>query len=542
MSISRKFVLLCGTAITAFAAICLTIVYAQSRRLIISEEKQRSLAIIRTLDAMVTNTTTTVDLQADINELQQRDNQLVRLDLYKLSGATATAVVSTVAADVGKKADSEDVQAAKSDSSVVRVSGNIIDVTAPIHGSDGVPNYVVGVQFSMASALQQLAQLLWAVLGTGVVLLLLTVAAVWWVTTRTILRPLRVVIGISERIADGILDESVPIHSDGKDEVSRLGRAFSKMQQNLRSVIGQVMSTADQVAASAEELSASANETCKASEHIAGVIQQIAAGSETQLSRIEIGQQVIDELSDALEKIAAGAAQVTANAQQASDLATSGRNSVAQSIQQMHAIHGKITDLTQTMEELNQKSVHVGSIVETITTIAEQTNLLALNAAIEAARAGAEGKGFSVVAAEVRALAEQSAKSAQSIQAYVQDIQNHIASAVEATRAGAAEVSTGIATAETSGTAFTDIHRAVEEVAEQIRGVNDAAQRLTQSTRLSDAIRDIHNVANTNATGTQDAGAATEQQLATMEEIAASATALTSLANELVEAVRSFQI
>ncbi|MFC4767641.1 methyl-accepting chemotaxis protein [Effusibacillus consociatus] len=357
----------------------------------------------------------------------------------------------------------------------------------------------------------------------------------------SITRPLRALVDASEKISAGDLTEQVEVKSN--DELGQLGMSFNEMAKSLRALIFEVRKTSEQLAASSEELTASSEQTSKATEQIAVTIQEVAGGSEKQARSVEESSKAVNELSIGVQQIAANAQNVSSTAMQASNKALEGNKAIQTAVEQINSISGTVNGLSQMVKGLGERSKEIGQIVEVITGIAEQTNLLALNAAIEAARAGEQGRGFAVVADEVRKLAEQSGQSAQQIAQLITAIQNETNKAVESMESGTKEVSAGIEVISAAGRSFDQILSAVNQVTTQIQEVSAASQQMSAGTeQMVNTISVIAEEAETTSAGMQNVSAASEEQLATMEEISASAAALATMAEELQTLVRKFKI
>ena len=195
------------------------------------------------------------------------------------------------------------------------------------------------------------------------------------------------------------------------------------------------------------------------------------------------------------------------------------------------------------VNELANKSEHIGSIVESITQIARQTNLLALNAAIEAARAGEQGRGFAVVAEEVRKLAEQSEDAAKQIATLIRDVQVDTESAVAAMSDGSKQVQVGSAVVNSAGKVFREIETLIAAATGKIHTVSDEARQMAaRGGQIVDSVREIEEISKENAMHTQSVSAATQQQTAAMQEVASSSQGLENMVQELNAVVKRFKI
>jgi methyl-accepting chemotaxis protein len=345
-----------------------------------------------------------------------------------------------------------------------------------------------------------------------------------------------------EKIASGdlALDE---IKVKNKDEIGDLAKSFNHMVNNLRELIHQVSSNAEQVAAASEQLSASAEQTSKATELIASTMQDVATGTENQVHSAERTSQTVNEMSIGIQQISSNSQNVSATAIQALDKAGEGNESIQIAVKQMNSINETVTNLSQVISGLGERSKEIEQIIEVITGIASQTNLLALNAAIEAARAGEHGRGFAVVADEVRKLAEQSSDSAQRISQLISAIQTETNKAVQSMEYATKEVLEGIGVVETAGNSFEQIRQSVSEVAGQIQEVSSAVQQMSAGTeQMVHSVKLIREITESTASGTQEVSASTEEQMASMEEISSSSASLSKMAEELQTLISKFKV
>ncbi|WP_240675800.1 methyl-accepting chemotaxis protein [Ammoniphilus sp. CFH 90114] len=354
--------------------------------------------------------------------------------------------------------------------------------------------------------------------------------------------PIRSVVEQVRRVSNGDLTVE-PLVSQTRDELGSLVQDFNQMTLNLKNLIQLVHGNAVQVAAASEELSASADQTNQATEHIAYTMQEVATGAESQVHSVQQSVSVIRQMADQAEQISTSTQIVQDATTYASGKAEEGSSSVVVAIHQIHSISDTVSGLAREVKGLGDRSVEISEIVKVITDIASQTNLLALNAAIEAARAGEHGRGFAVVADEVRKLAEQSAQSAQQITELIYVIQTDTKSAVDSMNQATKEVEQGIQIVSETGESFNQIQSAVENVVKHVSEVIVAAKQLNEgSSRVVESIQAISNIAEETALGTQTVSASTEEQLASMEEISSSSTFLSKMAEELQATVGRFKV
>jgi methyl-accepting chemotaxis protein len=298
------------------------------------------------------------------------------------------------------------------------------------------------------------------------------------------------------KVASG--DLKVSLDEAGTDEVGELSRDFGMMVESLRALIGKVSSTANQVATAATQLMGSA--------------QQIATGAEAVASQAATVATAGEEMSATSGDIAQNCQMAAEVSQQASGKASSGAEVVDSTVQVMSRIASRVEETSRSVGNLGSRSDQIGEIVGTIQDIADQTNLLALNAAIEAARAGEQGRGFAVVADEVRALAHRTTTATREIGEMIKAIQVETRSAVVAMDQGVSEVKQGTAEAAKSGQALQEILEQINLVSMQINQVATAAEEQTATTsEISGNIHQITDIVQATAKGAYEtAGAAQE--------------------------------
>lgn len=360
---------------------------------------------------------------------------------------------------------------------------------------------------------------------------------------RSISKPITIMNARLKEIAEGEGDLTQTIDLDSRDELGEMAYSFNNMIGKLRELIIQVGYSAEQVAAASEQLTASSEETTRATEQIASTVQEVAIGTAKQAESVKGTSITVNEMSTSLSQFGTSSEVVKTTALHASGKAVEGNKAVATIVAQMNEINETVQELSVMVKTLGARSNQIGKIVAAITGIAEQTNLLALNAAIEAARAGEHGRGFAVVADEVRKLAEQSAGSAQEISQLISTIQSDTNETVKAMEDTTNKVTEGINFVHDAGKLFEQIKQAVLEVSSQIQeAVSDVQKMAVGAEQMAQSVELIAETADLAAIGTQNMSAATEEQLASMEEITASSSSLSKMAEELNEIVRKFKV
>lgn len=327
------------------------------------------------------------------------------------------------------------------------------------------------------------------------------------------------------------------------DEIGAMTRALQQLQDNVDEMIKQVADDAQQVAQSAAHLTENSSQSATVSGQIADSIVNVAGSCSEQFTEVENAGIQTEELAkhmSAFAETVKHAAEVVGDTKAHAD---DGEKSVSTAVQQMKLIEQTVSESGKVIADLGHESDKIGAIVDAISQIAEQTNLLALNAAIEAARAGEHGRGFAVVADEVRKLAEQSSQSAGEIAALITSIQNKSKQAVSVMEEGVRQVQSGTAAVDGAGATFHNIAGMVDKVAHDSREMENAIRRLSENTNLiSEAIEKISKMSRNVSGEAETVSAATEEQTATMHEIAAASRKLTEMANSMEEAVAKFKI
>ncbi len=453
------------------------------------------------------------------------------------------------------------------------------------------------------------------------------------VISRGITRPLNAVTSMSKQMADRDLQvlveqlsamaqgdltarmsiQAVTLPVTSRDEIGQLsaafntivarlqeaGVAFGEMTTRLSAAVSEVADSATNVSTASTQLADAAGQAGQATSQIAATVQQVARGASQQtesitktaasmeqmkraIDGVSLGAQeqgravsrsaeITSDLSTTIRQVAENADAVSRNSAGAATAARDGARKVEDTVQGMESIRAKVGVSAQKVQEMSERSDQIGVIVETIDDIASQTNLLALNAAIEAARAGEHGKGFAVVADEVRKLAERSSTATKEIGGLIRGIQKTVSEAMRAMEEGGREVEVGSARAHEAGQALAAILEAAEAVNKQAEATREVARRMETmsgevvsatdavsavveenvaateemsagSTGVILAIENIASVSEENSAAVEEVSASAEEMSAQVEEVTASAQSLADMAQNLRRVVAQFKL
>jgi methyl-accepting chemotaxis protein len=338
---------------------------------------------------------------------------------------------------------------------------------------------MLSLSLPMSEAVALSNRSMWQTGGLMVGMVVLIMVVTYFLLRNIVLKPLAKMSDISRDIAKGEGDLTKRVPAEGNDEIAHMGGYFNEFIEKLQQMIKKVAHVTDKVASASVELSATAEE--------------ISKGTDTLTSRASQTAAAVEEMNATVGQVAQNSGKAASLAQDTVKTAQDGGTVVSSTISGMQQLSEAVSNSATIISDLGKSSDQIGEIVRTIEDIADQTNLLALNAAIEAARAGEQGRGFAVVADEVRKLAERTTKATKEIGDMIRQIQHDTRGAVDSMQQGTQKVTAGVDLVNKTGEALSQIVRMVSESADMIRQIAVASEE--QSVATQQIASDIENVA-----------------------------------------------
>ncbi len=359
--------------------------------------------------------------------------------------------------------------------------------------------------------------------------------------TKSITGPVSKLVEIAIAGKDGDLTKDIMIDQD--DEIGVLASSFQQMINNLRNMIQQIQRVSENLASSSEEMSASSEEMSASANEIGRAIEEVASGSQEQSAQVDETRTNVNGLSEEIDQISNMSAKMDQESEQVVDNINKGNQAVQESIEQVKKVRNRSDNVTESINELGELSSKIGDIIEIINGIAAQTNLLALNAAIEAARAGEAGRGFSVVADEIRELAEESSQSTEEIGRLITEIQNGVNDAIKEMDSTNSAVGNSVESIQVTEQSFEEIRKvaiSLEDLIENIAVKTD--EMALSSNNVNKAIEEVAAISDQASANAQQVAASSEEQAASTQEVVGAAQELAEMAEELAATVDRFKI
>ena len=431
--------------------------------------------------------------------------------------------------------------------------GGFVFYSWPLPNSDQLENkgvyaetdpywgWVIGASTYLADfnkPAESILKLTMIVIGVAIIIGVLVI----WQYASSMAKPINRVVQAMERFAEGDLtQESMSIRS--KDEIGKLANAMNQMQSKLKDMIHNIAQASDLITTSSKALSQSANEVNMGAEQVAITMNELASGAEGQAHHSNELTSLMERFTADLRETNQYGEHIHQSSFEVLGLTNEGSQLMTSSNSQMKKIDSIVQNAVEKVKNLDAQAQEISKLVVVIKDIANQTNLLALNAAIEAARAGEHGKGFAVVADEVRKLAEQVGYSVNDITTIVTNIQQDFDVVTSSLEDGYQEVKDGTTQIKATSETFTTISDSINDVVESVQLISKNLSKVTDDgQKMNSAIQEIAAVAEESAAGVEQTTATTEQTSSSMEVMAGKSAQLSTLAIELKTLVAQFKL
>lgn len=395
----------------------------------------------------------------------------------------------------------------------------------------------------VAGYMGQINNLQYALFGVIIISILLA-SLIIYVTSRRITKPILVAAHQAELLANGDLSVNISEESTKRtDELGKLSHSFATMTRNLRAIVTQLSNTTEQVASSSEELYASGEQVGKAAEEVGSTIMDIASGAEKQSFRIDSTLSNLNNLIHQINEVNTSTDKMEATTVLMLEDIARGNSSVTESVDRINNLKADTEEASRVISDLGNASNQIGQIIDLISGISSQTNLLALNASIEAARAGEAGRGFSVVADEIRKLAEESANASRGIAELIVQIRNGVDTAINKMDHSATSLHSSVEVIEENGSIFYSIKEQAQQLKGIVAHVTSSVKMMTESSLgFEQTMQEFHDTSHEFAANSEEVSAASEQQIALTNEIVHSSKALAEMSEELADLIKKFKL
>jgi methyl-accepting chemotaxis protein len=418
--------------------------------------------------------------------------------------------------------------------------GMVIRAYAPIRSLSGGVVAALEITRQVEAPEATLGRVVVAWIGPWLLLVSLSVLAGLLLSESTTAEVRTLATGV-EQVAGGALDAAPALQ--GREEAGRIARAVKSLASHIKDMLQEILGMSTKVAESAGELSSAASQISTSVQEVTATVQEIAKGTALESVKIADIKKEIEKLNQLTKQVDSQLKLALVSARRAQDSAGLGREATRATVTQMIAIASVVEDGVARMKRLTERSRQIKQVLDFITSVAEQTDMLALNAAIEAARVGEQGRGFTVVAEEIRKLAVESAQAASEVGALILEVRNDIAEASGAISQGAGSVAMGKEIVEKMDHDFEAIANTVTVNSTMIQEISHVSKEQAMAAdEILRAIGEISQAALQISANVEEVAAATEEEAASMQELTSLAQNLANLAGNLKDLVRRFKV
>ena len=428
-----------------------------------------------------------------------------------------------------------------------RTEGNILRYIIPFHNDQGdliagldLETPTVAVDAAVKANILKSAS--WT-LASALVMGIVVTVIITMVLFSFVVKPVNAMKNEFDALSRGEADLTFQLAVTSRDELGDTAKGFNSFLGQIRAMVMRVLVHSEHLSDQVKTMTHSTAEVTAMSEDVTTTVQQIAKGAEEQAAKIAELNHLVQEMHETMQEVEKKAHETSTVVDKATQTARIGGKLAHGTIDKMGELNEIIVRNSRMVEKLGQKSQQVGRAVEIITNIAEQTNLLSLNAAIEAARAGEQGRGFTVVAEEIKLLADGAGKATQEITTLVQEIQEETQAVLESMEKGAKEAQGSKDSIRQMETSLDEIIAVIEGVVENSKSITGLiAAQAQRYTKIVNGIQDINAVSEESAASTEEVSASTQEQTASMEQVNATCKELAAMAEELRTMVEKFKI